>query len=190
MRLARNTRKLSPIEIYWAAQVFNDTLPSWGNILVTDALGPVPGVDRPFTEELLPKRLYTVNVGPDYYPDLNRDNDFGFRSCRNLLIHELTHVWQYSHGYWVVSRSLWADRFGQGYNYTIEESDAWDDFNVEQQARIVEDWFKGGMMSPTDIRKVFVDKIILAEITGGFWADIMDKTLIQMPLRDLRNFTP
>jgi hypothetical protein len=188
MRIARNTRNISPQEKYWAALVFDDSLPAWGNIFITDGLGPLPGYDRPYTEEMLPGRMYTVNVGPDYYPNMNRDDNFGFRPARGLLIHELTHVWQYYHGYWAMLRSLWANTVGKGYDYTLRDSDAWDDFNVEQQARIVEDWFNRGY-SKTDDRNVFIEKIIQPGVTGGVWADILDRTLVNMPLRELRDWS-
>jgi hypothetical protein len=66
-------------------------------------------------------------------------------------------------------RSEWANWRGKGYAYTLEDSDAWDDFNVEQQASLVEDWFDRGM-STTDNRFVFIEKIIRAGVTGGVWA--------------------
>lgn len=102
----------------------------------------------------------------------------------------MTHVWQYFHGYWVVSRSVWANEFGQGYGYTLEDSDAWDDFNVEQQASIVENWFKNGTMSLIDERYPFIEKIIKPGIRGGAWANIMERTLVQLPLNELRTFKP
>jgi hypothetical protein len=104
---------------------------------------------------------------------------------RNIFIHEMTHVWQYYHGYWVVLRSLWANTLGAGYNYTIGALDAWDDYNVEQQAQLVEDWFSGGM-STTDDRFVFIEKIIRAGVTGGFWADFMDTLMVKLPIEKLR----
>ena len=99
MRIAREMRKLSDAEKDLAGKVFDDSLPAWRRIYITDGLGPLPTIDRPYTEEAA--RLFMVNVGPDYYPDLNRSTDYGFGTGRNLLIHELTHVWQYYHGYWV-----------------------------------------------------------------------------------------
>jgi hypothetical protein len=111
------------------------------------------------------------------------------RIMRHTFIHEMTHVWQYYHGYWVVSRSGWAySWFGAGTDYTVEASDAWDDFNVEQQAHLVEVWFARGS-SPTDDRFVFIEKIIRAGVTGGFWADMLDVLLIRMPLDKLRRFS-
>jgi hypothetical protein len=42
MRIARKSRNLSGDEINLAAQVFQDSLPSWGRIFITDRLGPIP----------------------------------------------------------------------------------------------------------------------------------------------------
>jgi hypothetical protein len=175
-------RHLSDSEKRLAEAVFEDSLPSWRKIYITDGLGPIPTYDQPYTTEDM--ALFFVNVGPDYYPDLDRTNNYGYSSARRLLIHELTHVWQYHHGYWVILRSLWAQR--KGYYSTIEESDAWDDFNVEQQAQKVEEWYAGGM-SETDLRFVFVDKIIRPGVTGGFWATPVDVAMIKLPLAKLRD---
>jgi hypothetical protein len=108
MRIARNSRKLSDPERTLAGQVFHGSLPSWGRILIADGLGPLPGRDNPYTDDV--GGMYMVNVGPDYYPDLTSFTDYGFASGPRLLIHELTHVWQYDHGYWVILRSAWANR--------------------------------------------------------------------------------
>jgi hypothetical protein len=188
MRFARKERVLSDPERHWAKAVFQDSLPSWERIKVTDAMGPIPGYDKPYTDEVM--RMFVLNVGPDYYPDMDNDDDHdGWGRGRAVLIHELTHVWQFYHGYWVALRSFWANVPGKGYYYTLEESDAWDDFNVEQQASIVEHWFTRGMQINDD-RFTFIDKIIRPGITGGFWADIRDNLLIQMPLKQLRDFDP
>ena len=109
-----------------------------------------------------------------------------FGRYRDTFIHEMTHVWQFYHGYWVNIRALWAMTIGKGYSYTLNSDDAWDDFNVEQQAQIVEDWFANGM-SPNDDRFVFIDKIIRPGVEGGFWSSIIDTVLMKMPLDKLRN---
>jgi hypothetical protein len=88
----------------------------------------------------------------------------------------------------VILRSIWANTAGVGYEYTIGSDDAWNDYNVEQQAHLVEDWFDGGM-STTDDRFVFIEKIIRAGITGGFWANMLDVMLIKLPLNKLRNWS-
>src|SRR5260370_12872939 len=187
MRIARKSRNLSSGEIHFAAQVFEDSLPEWGRISITDGLGPIPGFDNPFTNQMGP--TFTLNLGTDVYPDATLTTNYlGFGTYRNILIHEMTHVWQYYQGYWVVFRSIWANsRFGAGYDYTIGASDAWDDYNVEQQAHLVEDWFDGGM-STTDDRFVFIEKIIRAGVTAGVWARMIDHRLVKMPLDKLRHW--
>jgi hypothetical protein len=94
MRIARNSRNLSSGEIHFAAQVFEDSLPEWGRISITDGLGPIPGFDNPFTNQMGP--TFTLNLGPDVYPDATLTTNYlGFGTYRNILIHEMTHVWQY-----------------------------------------------------------------------------------------------
>ena len=72
----------------------------------------------------------------------------------HMLIHELVHVWQYKQmGSVYISEAIWAQRWGGGYNYGgIERlrqlaNSGLDAFNLEQQADIIEDYFrwKSGM---------------------------------------------
>ena len=179
MRIARKMRNLSGAEINLAQSVFGDSLPDWGRILITDGLGPLPTYDNPYTEEF--SFLYKINVGPEVYPDAtitNRNYD-GFGNYDDIFIHEMTHVWQYYHGYWVILRSFWANTGGAGYDYT--PGDAWDDYNVEQQAHIVEDWYKAGMQ-PNDVRAVYVNKIV----RPGIGNDLIGKLIINLPVDKLR----
>jgi type VI secretion system secreted protein VgrG len=176
MRLPRNTRFLSNAEIAMAKEVFGSSLPAWERILITDALGIG---DRPFTVH--PSLLYVLNLGPDIYPDATLDNYFGDDKYKAIFIHEMTHVWQYYHDYNVVTGAAWAQSwFGKGYDYTIDPSDSWDDFNIEQQAHLVQKWFDDLNKSQTADEFVFIDKIIRAE-TFGFRSP-----LDGVPLADLR----
>ncbi len=141
-----------------ARDVFQNSLPSWRRIRITDALGKD---DRPFT--LNEMGLYFINAGPEVYDDAALAQDYkGFGARKAILIHEMTHVWQAYHGYSIYLRSLWANTRGAGYGYTVGEK--WDDYNVEQQAHLVEDWFMGIYPSPpqsvTDPRFVYIDTII------------------------------
>jgi len=141
MRIARNSRNLSAAEVALVTKVFKSSLPPWHQILITDGLGPIPTYDNPYTDHPVPI-LYTLNLGPEVYPDATLHTNFqGFGSYRNILVHEMTHVWQYFHGYAVVSGSIWANTLGAGYTYDTKNWEEWDDYNVEQQASIVEDWF-------------------------------------------------
>ena len=79
------------------------------------------------------------------------------------LVHEMTHVWQGHYntfgiaGVWASSIKCQIQR--QGNTYLYGEGNlkikAWDDFAKEEQAQIVEDWYKFGM-KPTDPRFPFI----------------------------------
>src|SRR5262249_9043292 len=136
MRVARKSRNLSAAEISIAKAVFQNSLPAWGSIRITDGLGPIPGLDNPYTDTIT--GFYEINVGPDVYPDATPSTWLpGFGQYRHIFVHEMTHVWQYYHGYGVVTGSIWANKFGKGYDYTIEDSDSWSTYNIEQQAHLV-----------------------------------------------------
>jgi hypothetical protein len=182
MRYPSQFRKLSSTEIGLAQGVFQDSLPAWWRISISDGLGYN---DRPFTIEV--GFEFQLHLGPLVFPDASLATVLpGYTKYRNILIHELTHVWQYYHGYWVIPRSLWANsRFGKDYRYTVTPDDAWDTFNVEQQAQMVEEWFDAGK-STSDDRFVYVDKIIRPGISGGFFKTPLDDIINSLPLRTLR----
>jgi hypothetical protein len=103
MRIVRNQRDLSQLEIQLASSVFRDSLPDWSRIKITDGLGPIPTYNKPYTVETM--GLFLINVGPDVYPDATLARLFQpFGEYRNIFIHEMTHVWHYYHGYWVILR--------------------------------------------------------------------------------------
>jgi hypothetical protein len=94
-------------------------------------------------------RSYTIYFGPDVFRDGAHQPE-----VRDTFIHELTHVWQGHH-----SSFAWAymieSMVAQGhaiitqgnrnraYDYTPGEP--WENYNVEQQALIVQDWYRNGM---------------------------------------------
>ncbi len=106
------------------------------------------------------------------------------------LIHELTHVWQGEHSNWswaYVFHSGWSQmRYGDDayeyydrkktfLDYTHEEQRQqlkdWDEYNPEQQAYLVEWWFRDGMIDTADypdaewedLRFYFIKKYIRGE---------------------------
>jgi hypothetical protein len=192
MRIARKFRPLLDAEKEEAAKVFEDSLPSWGRIVITDGLGPIPGFDNPYTDDVGP--FFHINVGPDIYDDLMWGNFLpGFGLDRNIFIHEMTHVWQYYHGYHVILSSVWAnatERVGivpDAYAYTAGH--AWDSYNVEQQAHLVEDWYKAsdGNMSVHDVRFVYIEKIIRAGLSkNSLLPRFKDTLLIKLSAQELR----
>ncbi|MGB4847468.1 MAG: hypothetical protein WBP41_06080 [Saprospiraceae bacterium] len=66
------------------------------------------------------------------------------------LVHECVHIWQYQHhGAVYISESFWAQRWGGGYNYggleplkMYSEGLGLKAFNFEQQADIIEDYYR------------------------------------------------
>jgi len=154
------TRSLTTAEWDMAWEVFWDTLP-YERILIGDKLGIG---DRAWMETidmpgLFSGDLYILHLGSAGFPDATSDAKmYGSKYTnivRNTFIHELTHVWQsYKKNQWVMTRSLFNQLCGDAYEITEFDLE-WNEYNVEQQARIVEYWFNGGM--DTDVK--FYDHI-------------------------------
>lgn len=70
----------------------------------------------------------------DHLPDFStRWSDMAW------LIHELVHVWQHQTGQWVIPRGLWERRYAYD---VIKSGKPFHRYGIEQQAAIVEDWFR------------------------------------------------
>jgi hypothetical protein len=158
VRIARHTRHLTAPEKDLAKSVFADTLPGWWRINISDGLGYD---DRPYTYDSgIGFNYYTIHIGPGAYPDLTstvRDTNAGI-IC-NCFIHEMTHVWQYYHGYFVKLSSLAAQACHGSAAYSYTSGGDWDSYNVEQQADIVEDWFNNGMKTSDPLYRYIRDNI-------------------------------
>jgi hypothetical protein len=118
---------------------------------------------------------YVMNVGPKYYPDLTI-TAWG----KDMLVHEMTHVWQGKNSVFALSATLGAlaaqcrgmsttgsfsGRSG-AYAYTVSSPLApWGGFNPEQQAQIVEDWYHKGS-SKTDDVFPYIDGYVRRGKTG------------------------
>lgn len=159
MRRASFTRKLKLTEIDYAQKVFHKALPPWSQIGITDGLGK-GGTVFVMTRSMIPfggaissSIQYYINFGDAANADLSiagvslgtyvpgySDN------LRDVFIHELTHVWQYSPPYanaWeVAARCIYAQEVGAGYGFTAGAP--WASYNLEQQASIIEEWSKRG----------------------------------------------
>lgn len=77
-------------------------------------------------------------------------NSWG-KMSRPILVHELVHVWQYQHlGISYISKALQAQYTEERYNYggveglnkARNENKKWQDFNFEQQADIIADYYR------------------------------------------------
>lgn len=159
---APKIRSLSTSEKNLAKLVFQNTI-NYDLVKVTDTLG---AGGRPWTTNTPP--MYMINVGSNY-PSLTANDE-----RKLLLIHELAHVWQGQHlvPFMLNSgahQSLSAINNGgdvaSAYSYAVGKS--WGQYNVEQQASIVEHWFMpanlcfqngpcGGGMKTTDSRYRYI----------------------------------
>lgn len=85
-------------------------------------------------------KYYAVSPnGHIYFNPQNWINDFSKASLskQGWLIHELTHVWQRQQGLKVVRSAL----LNRRYNYELQLGKSFFKYGIEQQARMVEDYF-------------------------------------------------
>lgn len=142
-------RALQPKEVALARRVFGRSLPYPDAIGIGDGLG-VDGAPwtsaGPTSYQQMPQMNYQLNLGDVAFKDLTSTDLVGQlipgiagRIC-DLFIHELTHVWQYFRTH---SRMrLWASSAVGSYKF--KPGKAWEDYDVEQQASIVEMWHANG----------------------------------------------
>jgi hypothetical protein len=150
-------RALTRDEIRLARRVFGDSL-LYTRVQISSLLG---AGGAPFTVAVPigGVAFFVINMGSDGYTSAISPT-----SLQPTFIHELTHAWQGQHssnpfGFMVNSllhqgMSLWrtGNRAGA---YRYEVGRAWDSYNVEQQASLVEDWFFNGMQT-TDPRYTYI----------------------------------
>jgi hypothetical protein len=192
VRAPRNVRKLDDIEQGHARDVFRSSIPlnkifvtdglGAGDRKFTMAVPfgddyewvkwawPIGGSAVLRIKSLLgsePQARYFLHVGDEY-------RGMGYSSdSLNLLIHELVHVWQGEHArlkWTFMIESGWHqfknDKLGgpDPYEYDPDklETSKWNDYNVEQQASIVEHWYEKGK-SLDDPRYRFIVENIRGE---------------------------
>ena len=149
--LAFKHRQISDTEYAFANAVFRNTLPDKSRIVFTNASH---GGGRKFT---LPNidGTYLVNLG-DAYDSPTTYTDTNYPAPGQVLIHELTHVWQIYHNKFlpafvcdVVTKKRQDIGSDDPYAYggpTVP----FNQFGVEQQAHIVDDWFGSSRHSTAD----------------------------------------
>jgi hypothetical protein len=154
-------RTMSPVEYHIVSGVFGPTLPYRSRILVTNAagldgraftiptslvsaiLGMNPALFLPTAVAgylgSIVNLAYLMNVGKDY-------NTLG-TSQQRLLVHETTHVWQGKNSTMALTY-VFSSVLNQGLHggaaYSYVAGQPWRSYNAEQQASIVEDWFRAG----------------------------------------------
>ena len=154
------TRQLHVDEYDWAnREVFAGTLPARDRIVLTDTIG---GGSRAFTFPRFDGKI-TLNMGGAAFDDpRNYEVASGKRVYGETFIHELVHAWQIAHT--PMDLALLADALASKvceatgsspYDYP-PAGGRYGDFNLEQQAQIVSDWFAGKVRpgsNQTGIRK-------------------------------------
>ena len=140
-------RKLSELpaeELMQVLAVFGGSLPPLDKITLTNLAGlggrafTMPGVDG----------RYYINMGENFDDPWEHVSKFG-RTPGQLLVHELTHVWQGFHGSflpgYICSGIVNQADYVTGssvYEYG-PPGPAWSDFNLEAQGAIVDGWYRG-----------------------------------------------
>ncbi len=160
---ALETREFRDDEYEYFDRIFGGKLPDKSRIILTNLLGlggrafvwPGPG-----------NAIY-VNVGegardPVHYEGIGgkavtrviNGRTVPLNSPGQLLVHELTHAWQIEHSdiipIWMCEGLY--EQLGtiggsmKAYHYDDNTDKAWSEFNLEQQASIVEDWYAGNLL--------------------------------------------
>lgn len=162
------SRLINEAERELARQVFQDQLP-YDKIHFASYYLPgnqgVP-VTLASASSLIPVRSlrsYTIYFGPDVFRDGGHQP-----GIRNVLIHELTHVWQGHHSLFAWEYMI-ESMISQGHAiitkgdrniaYHYKPGHAWDSYNVEQQALIVQHWFANGMKTDDELYPYIVENI-------------------------------
>lgn len=117
-------RKLTAAEITELRKVYGDSI-GYGRVRIKEGnAGLLSLGGRPFTHGdlvLVPSRWLPLST--------------------DLLVHELGHVWQHQNGGTdYMSEALWAQRFGDGYDFEkgLKEGRDWSELNPEQQAELLQ----------------------------------------------------
>lgn len=122
-------RVLAPGELTAAQGVFGDAI-AWDRVRI---------YARGFTP-FQPKHVAVTPLGAVHFRREDFLPDFSTRwADMAWLIHELAHVWQYQTGVPVILRGLWERRYQYG---ALDAARPLDRYGIEQQAAIVEDWFR------------------------------------------------
>jgi hypothetical protein len=128
-------RQLTEEEYTVATVVFGDTLPARDRIYVTN-LSHDGG--RKYTWPNVDHSVL-LNLGDAFADPLNHFDD-AYPTRGQVFIHEMTHAWQIRAKSFVPG--LICDRLFKSNAYTLEVGSDWAGMGLEQQAKIVDDWFK------------------------------------------------
>ena len=138
-------RRLTDGERRFAENVFGGSLPPNDRIVLTNLTGLGA---RPFTCPNAAGQTL-VNVGAAF-DDPTAYESPAYPAPGKLLVHELTHVWQIRHTAFfpgLVCNAL-VTHLTDGSYRPGEGGKPWDEYNLEQQATIVDEWFAPSFRGP------------------------------------------
>ncbi|WKB55313.1 hypothetical protein [Eleftheria terrae] len=145
-----------PGEYEWAQAIFKGTLPARDRMVVTDTTG---GRGAKFVFPGPGGKIY-INLTDKWF---ERNTLMDQKPA--LLVHELVHAWQIEHnasnGAWLMD-ALWTQTIHGtgGYEINLEELRPWGDYNLEQQAEIVEKWYVGTLADALPEDKATSDRLL------------------------------
>lgn len=150
VNLLIKTREMNAEERTLAELVFGNSLPPNHKIKLTNLSG-------------LDGRAFTIpNAAGEYLVNLGGSCDDPIRSRHypengQLLIHELAHVWQMHHHKFkpglICEGILNQSRYTLGEDvYTPETGQDWENYNLEQQATLIDLWYAGYMKKKNENR--------------------------------------
>jgi len=137
-------RPLTAEEAGFAARVFGGTLPAKERLILTN-LHSLHG--RGFTMPSLSDDIF-LNVGLEAFEHPLTYTHGSYIRPGQLLIHELTHAWQIHHRTfvpaWVCSGIITQANNSGNSSYAYGAAgEPWNQFSIEQQGAIVDQWFGG-----------------------------------------------
>ncbi len=145
-------RKLTGGEITLLSKVFAQTIPyTTQRVRVnSDNWGGETNSITPGSTPFLTSEIWCADFS---------DKDVS-KEAQSTFVHEFTHVWQYYHGVTKLSALWLMARYGsdydtKAYRYDLSDSDDLTDYNIEQQAAIIEDFWrlKNGLSPLNNIGK-------------------------------------
>jgi hypothetical protein len=160
------TRLLSPEERVLAEMVFGNSLPPFEKIILTN-LGHPQG--RAF---VVPNAAgeALINLGDAYNDPIRYTKSYP--EYGQLLIHELTHVWQIHHSGFLpglICENIVTQVQNEWEEGLYEPGDGekdWSNYNPEQQATIVARWYRGWGAEPCSVKSGLY-RHVLEKINGS-----------------------
>ena len=161
-------RFLTSGEIQLLRPIFKDTLPYNQQVIGENARewGGSTNSITPYYEPLFTRSVWTFDLSR---PSVSIGDKW-------IFVHEMTHAWQWYHGrnniYSAVKLFLrYGSNYDEAYDYNFDDSEKFEDFNFEQQACIVPDyWFVTQGLTPKNAKGMRADLRTYLSYMAQVWA--------------------